>query len=335
MVDLLQFKHVRSSILAMAGYGTFGLMAEQTVAARSAHILVNPGARGAYRFDPGDAMDLLTASGLEVDIHVGDDPEHFRALAVECADAGADLLFVVGGDGAVRIAAGAVAGSDTAVAVIPAGTANVWAKEIGISTSPQRAVAQHISGQVRKVDLGRASGEPFLLMASLGWDADVVQQVGHDTKRRLGELAYVAQAVTSLPRLRPVPISWESDGSHRNDDVGMLVVSNNRLYGGHVRFSPQAEADDGILEICAVSPERPGDGLRLAGLLARGHLAGHKGVVTASARRVHIETPGIPYQLDGDLAGITPVTFEVEPDAVLVSLPPGPLPGIFGRAGLH
>jgi len=231
----------------------------------------------------------------------------------------------------VREAAGIAAGSNTAVAVLPGGTANVWAKEIGIAGDPLIALRQHLSGRVLRADLGRADGEPFLLMASLGWDAQVVRAVDAAAKRRLGELAYVVRAAVTVPRLRPVHVEWEYDGAGRADGFGLLVVSNTRLYGGHVRFSPQAEADDGLLEICALSPRRRGDGVRLAGLLARGRLEGSRGVLTASAQRVRIKTPGIPYQLDGDPAGETPVTFEVQPDAVPVSVPAGPAPPIFGR----
>lgn len=306
-------------------------MPEQTTLPRTAWIVVNPAARRAHRFDPGRALDLLAARGWAATVHAADDPDHFRSLAAAAVTENARLLAVVGGDGAVRTAAGVTAGTSTAVAVLPAGTANVWAKEIGVARDPLAALEQHLGGRILRVDLGRANGEPFLLMASLGWDADVVHTVNAATKRRLGELAYAARAAVTVPRLRPVHIEWEYDGAGRSDKVGLLVVSNTRLYGGRVRFSPQAEADDGLLEICALSPRRRGDGVRMAGRLVRGRLGGSPGVLTASARRVRIATPGIPYQLDGDPGGETPVTFEVEPDAVAVSIPAGPAPAIFGR----
>lgn len=304
-------------------------MPGQSATPRTAWVLINPAARRAHRFHPGDAHDLLESRNVKTAVRVAEQPGDLRRLAAEAAREGVDLAFVVGGDGAVREAAGGLAGSETALAVLPGGTANVWAKEIGVPWNFARAIDLHLRGQARRADLGRADGEPFLMLASFGWDAEVVRHVGGNAKRYLGELAYIGRGLAALPNLRPREVAWTVDGVDRRDAVAILVVSNTRLYGGRVSFSPRALVDDGLLDACALSPQRRGDGVRLATRLVRGRLSGQPGVIEVSARELAIRTPGLPFELDGDAAGFTPVTLRLEPQAVAVNLPPGPAPAIF------
>lgn len=307
-------------------------MPGQSATLRTAAILVNPAARRAHRFHPGDACAQLEARGVSATVRVADRPGDLRRLAAEAAREGVDLVFVVGGDGAVREAATSLAGSDSALAVLAGGTGNVWAKEIGIPRDFTRAIDLHLRGQVRRADLGRADGEPFLMLASFGWDAEIVRHVGGRAKQVLGEFAYIGRGLAALPRLRPTRIAWAIDGVDRVDDIAVLVVSNTRLYGGRVSFAPGAMVDDGLFDVCALCPATRGDGTRLATRLLRRSLSGQRGVIEAAAREVIIRTPGLPYELDGDAAGFTPVTLVVEPAVVPVSLPPGPVPPLFRPA---
>ena len=125
--------------------------------------------------------------------------------AAQSATRGDDLLFVIGGDGSVRDAALGLAGSNTALAAVPAGTVNIWAKEAGIPNGLRAAVDAHITGQSVHIDLGRAAGQCFLLMAGIGWDAQVARNVAPWLKRHLGDIAYIIQAGWMLPQLRPPP----------------------------------------------------------------------------------------------------------------------------------
>lgn len=111
------------------------------------------------------------------------------------------------------------------------------------------------------------------------------------------------------------------------------MLSNTRLYGGRIELAPGALADDGLLELVALCPERFGDGTRLALKAALHRLEGDARAVVNSIKELAIDTPGLPVQLDGDYVGQTPMTFRCERRALLVSVPAGPLANIFARPG--
>ena len=108
-----------------------------------------------------------------------------------------------------------------------------------------------------------------------------------------------------------------------------MVIGNTRLYGGLVQFTKSAYADDGLLDVLALCPGSIVDGARLSMKTLTGRLGGDHHAFESRARSVSIETPGIPVQLDGDFVGETPMEFSIDPRALRVSLPAGPLPAIF------
>ena len=135
-----------------------------------------------------------------------------------------------------------------------------------------------------------------------------------------------------LPRLRTTPVRWRCGGEAFDQPLAVMVIGNTRLYGMLVKVTPRAVANDGLLDVCAFCPARRGDATRLsARLLVRRH-EGDARALLARTTQLSIETPGIPVQLDGDYVAETPVEIAIEPGALEVSLPPGPLPAIFGDA---
>lgn len=295
-----------------------------TTLAQRATLVVNPAARGVVRrLDPERALAYLRRRGLEVELAVPASAADLSRVAEEAAGHADDLLFVAGGDGSMRDAARGLAGSKTALAPLPAGTVNIFARECGLPRGIRAALDAHLTGETRRMDVGRANGEPFLLMASAGWDAAVARGVSLALKRRLGDLAYGIEAARQLPRLRTMIARWEVDGVGREGPLALIVIGNTRLYGGRVRFSPLALADDGALDVVALCPRASGDGLRLAWRLLRGRVAADANAFASRATNVAVPTPGLPIQLDGDYAGETPASFAVDPGALLVSLPRG------------
>lgn len=297
---------------------------------RTALLLLNPLARHAERVDPRAAISRLHEWGAKVEARVPGSRDEFIEFARGAARAGTEMLFVAGGDGSLRLAAGAIAGSRTALAALPAGTANVFAKEAGIPTRWEQAVDLHMLGQRVRMDLGRAGGEPFLLMAGVGWDADIASHVRLGLKKRIGAGAYMVEALKALPTLHPRAISLSLDGEEAWGEWGLIVVGNTRLYGGMVSFTPGAVANDGQLDVCAIGPQKKGQGLRLGLRLVRGRLHDDECVLRRELRELDIHTPGLAVQVDGDVIGETPVNICVEPGAVVMSVPPGPLPALFG-----
>ncbi|PFG73263.1 diacylglycerol/lipid kinase family protein [Tepidiforma thermophila] len=297
---------------------------------RTATLLVNPAARGvARRFDAAQVVRRLEERGIEVRLAVPGSPEEATAEARAAAARGDDLCFVVGGDGTLRQAAEGLAGSATALAAIPAGTVNIWARETGIPQDVLAAVDLHLAGQTAAMDLGRANGHAFLLMAGIGWDAEIAAGVNPRLKRAAGDLAYILNALVHLPALRTHPARWRADGRSYREPLAWMVLGNTRLYGGRIHLTPEARVDDGRLDLVAFCPHGPGETLAMAVRVLAGRREGRH-VVGGRFAEIAVETPGLPVQLDGDTVGATPMTFRVEPGALRVRVPAGPLPALWG-----
>ena len=294
-----------------------------------ATVLVNPAARGVgERFDGARLVRYLGERGVEASVVVPASASEATTRAREAADREHDLLFVVGGDGSMRDAAAGLLGSKTALAAIPAGTVNIWAKETGIPNGIRKALDAHLGGQTVQVDAGQVGGACFLLMAGVGWDAEVTAKVSSKLKRRAGDLAYIAQGALMAPRLRTTMTRWSTPSESFEEPLAWMVLSNTRLYGGRIRFTPDATVDDGELDVLAMCPGGPFEAIRLAGKLAAGKRSDDR-LIRFRAPSISIETAGLPIQLDGDYVGETPATFSVAPAALLASVPAGPLTEIF------
>ncbi len=300
-----------------------------------ATILINPNARGVRpAFDGNRVVRYLGERGITARFAVPETVNEARLVASGAAARGDDVLFVVGGDGSLREAAASLAGSGTALAAIPGGTVNVFAREAGIPRTLKGALDAHLTGQTLRMDLGKGDGQRFLLMAGIGWDAEIVRRVSRGMKRRLGDVAYIIQGVRTLPSLRPHHTTWRWDHERIEAPLALMVLGNTRLYGGRVDLTPNAFANDGSLDLIALCPENIRDGARLAMKLAIGRLAGDRHVIEERITQVAIETPGLAVQFDGDFVGETPMAFEIEPGALAVRVPAGDLPAIF-RPGQH
>ncbi|MBA4179143.1 MAG: hypothetical protein C0506_01005 [Anaerolinea sp.] len=298
---------------------------------RTATVLVNPAARGVQRgFDGQRIVAYLARQQVEARLVVPESPLEATRSAEAAAQRGDNLFFAVGGDGTVRDVALGLRGSKTALAAIPAGTVNIWAKEAGIPQGLRAALDSHIGGQVASMDLGLAGDRCFMLMAGIGWDAEIARRVSLPLKKRIGDLAYAVQTLRMLPGLRPRLARWSINGDELEAPLAWMVLGNTRLYGGRIRLTPAATITDGLLDMIALCPARVWDGARIAVRLAVGRAHGDRHVIEGQVPEVRIQTPGLAVQLDGDFAGETPMTFAVDPAALRVSVPAGALAPIFG-----
>ena len=149
-------------------------------------------------------------------------------------------------------------------------------------------------------------------------------------KRRFGWAAYLIEALIAAPRLRLVDARWRSGIAVYERPLALVVVSNTRVYGGRLRVTPGALANDGQFDMAALCPRSTPQALQLAVRMARSDLTGHPAVIMAQVAELEIETAGLPFQLDGDFVGETPVTFRIEPGALKVSVPAGRLRAVLG-----
>lgn len=226
---------------------------------------------------------------------------------------GFDAIAVAGGDGTARVVAGALAGTATPLAVIPAGSANILAGELGVCANPDALARMITFGPARPIALGFANAEPFVVMAGAGLDGDAARRVSAGLKRALGFSAYAAAIAGASVDLSRVRLSVEADGAMH--EAAWAMALNARLAPGRI-----FEAC-GVMRLVLVPPGPIGRGAALAGLAA-GRLAQAPGLRIITFRRARItSTTPVPTQIDGEALGRTPLDIAIAPKPIFALTP--------------
>ena len=316
----------------MLGYDAS--MAPASILPHTLRIIRNPRARrsGAER-ELTAAAGRLHDAGWTVEVMTTSGPGSATELAAEAAARGIEVVAASGGDGTVHEVANGLACTETALAVIPSGTANIWAHEAFVPRDVVRAFEVIRAGRRARVDVGVVEGafgrRYFLMMCGIGLDAEVVRRVGPGSagKRRFGKAWYALVGARALLSARPTAVTLGLDGRELERPLLQAVAGNTRLYGGVMRLTSAARMDDGLLDVCVLS----GDGrARQLGLLTGAMRGGLHRRARADAadgidylRGDHIEVRSadpLPVQADGEYLGETPVTLSVAPLALTVLL---------------
>jgi YegS/Rv2252/BmrU family lipid kinase len=230
---------------------------------------------------------------------------HATELARDAVRDGYDIVVNCGGDGTLSEIVDGVVGKPVAVGTIPGGTANLWAQEVGISRRLDVAALQLVNAQRRRVDVGRVSvngrrHRHFLLMAGLGFDGAVIARVSKRLKNRIGPLAVGLAALRALPTFAPVVVHIVVDGVEWYGTVTQVIVGNTRRYGGFTRMTPDAIADDGLLDLCVITArDLPAIGRQAASLLAQQRPDGQSTQLYRAASIVIRAPRTLPLQIDG------------------------------------
>ena len=197
-------------------------------------------------------------------------PLHAVELARRVLHDGYDCVVAVGGDGTVNEVARALAGTDATLGILPAGSGNGLARHLGIHGSWSRALGILAAGHTRALDAGSADGHPFFAVAGLGFEALLAERFNR--ARRRGLAAYALIVLRSLRAAQPLPVRIHAAGKTWTLPVVTLAVANSSQYGGGARIAPHARTDDGLLDLCALPPLRPGNFLGLTWRLLAGRI---------------------------------------------------------------
>jgi YegS/Rv2252/BmrU family lipid kinase len=249
---------------------------------------------------------------------------HAPGYARRAAGSGVDVMFVWGGDGTVQRCVDAVAGTDTPVAILPAGTANLLAANLGVPDDLANAVRIGLHGDRRRLDTGSVNGERFTVMAGAGFDARMIADADRGTKDRLGRIAYVVTGIRNLGASR-VRATIEVDGKRFFEGKVSCVLTANvgKILGGVEAF-PQARPDDGRLELGVVTARNPVEWGRTFARLALGHpeRSPFAKVTQGTGFKIRFDQK-VRYELDG---GTRPASkklrIKVSPGSVTVCVPP-------------
>ena len=267
-----------------------------------------------------------------VDVTVTGDPAELRAAAAAAVDGGASTIVLAGGDGTVRDASSAIAGSGVAVGLLPCGTGNLYAASVGVPRALDRAIAAIAGGTPRPYDLGEVRLErvegpvetvPFVVAFGTGFDAHVMATTTRDAKQRYGVAAYFLAASRLLEHLRPRPTAITVDGVRTElESVVVLVASAGGGIPGPLRPRLPVPADDGLLHTFVLPRSGVLGGMQgvlellLAG--ATGPSATGAGFrFTGRQVRVEVDPPG-PVEVDGDPFPAAVLEAVVRPGALQV-----------------
>lgn len=276
--------------------------------------------RGARLF--AEARDRLRQGGVELRQEIAEtDPARMRAHVEAAVGQGADLVIVGGGDGSISGTIGALVGSDCTFAPLPLGTANSFARTLGIGTDLDEAVAAITGGRTRQIDLGEIDGRMFANSAAIGLSPIIGDTIPARLKRTLGRLGYLLWGVRTMLRFSPFRVTVTCDGTSRTcwaTEVRML----NGCFAGGVQLTDDARLDNGRILVQIVAGKSR---LRLAAdwyLRIIGLADASKGVEELQGREVRIETrPPQRVALDGEVLARTPILLKVRPGAVRVAVP--------------
>jgi YegS/Rv2252/BmrU family lipid kinase len=287
------------------------------------HVVINPGA-GRPRPLLHTFNSVFSDAGIEWDVtitHAAGDAERQARAA---AQAGADVVIACGGDGTVMEVAPGVAGTNAALAIVPGGTANLMAHELGVAANiayAARVAADPASARV-PVDLGRANGRDYILRFGAGWGARQVAEATRELKDRWGLLAYAFGKVKAWRKSDVVEYSIEVDGCVQSIQAFTVAVVNAGNVGlGPLRLGRDISASDGLLDLLVLR----GKGVRAVGDLGGVIVASDQGgteIEHVQGRRFRISAnPPQPMQIDGEMFGETPVDIEIVPAALTAVVP--------------
>jgi diacylglycerol kinase (ATP) len=297
------------------------------VAEPAVAVILNPAAGGGkgLRMLPRVAA-ALRALGEPHHVHVTAAPGEATKVARRFAADGMRVVIAVGGDGTVNeVANGLIgAGGETALAVIAAGRGSDFVLNLGSPRAVEAAVERAVKGQVRRIDAARATfgdgtSRLFVNAGGLGFDAAVAERAA-GSRLPGSTIPYVRGVLGALLRYRNVPVAIEADGTLVTGLACLALVANGERLGGGMKLVPGAALDDGLLDLAIVGDVGKLDLLRNLPGIYRGKHVDHPKFTHLTARRIRIECERpTRVQLDGELIGESPVTFSVEPGALLVA----------------
>lgn len=234
----------------------------------------------------------------------------------------ADLAIVGGGDGTLNAAAEGLVDTGLPLGILPLGTANDLARTLGIPPDPMQAAEVILNTPARRIDLGEVNGHLFFNVASIGFSAELAEELTAESKRRWGKLGYGVAAARLLKRMRLFTAFIEHDGVIDKVRTVQVSVGNGRHYGGGLTVAESATADDGKLDFYSLEVDHWWKLLALAPALRRGTHGRWQDVRTfrTTALTVRTSRPR-PINTDGELSTWTPAVFRIRPAAVLVHAP--------------
>jgi YegS/Rv2252/BmrU family lipid kinase len=288
---------------------------------RDVCLIVNPsaGAGRAARLLPA-VEAALRARGMRFRVERTDSMEHARELARGARDAG-EVAAAMGGDGLTGAVAGELCGGTGVLAVLPGGRGNDFARKLGIGSDPVAAVELIATGRERRIDVPEVEGRHYLGILSAGLDSNV-NAMANATRLRLGPLVYLFATIRGVAAWQPAGWEVDLDGERLEFSGYSVAVANSGVFGGGMYLAPDAELDDGLLDVVWIEDIPRLQYLRDLPRVFKGTHLEQPGIYLRRAREVSFraDRPFTAYA-DGDPIADLPATVTVAPGALRVLAP--------------
>ncbi|MEQ1859393.1 MAG: diacylglycerol kinase family protein [Chthoniobacteraceae bacterium] len=270
-------------------------------------IIINPAARS----DRARSMHQKFAALPNARIEPTTGPGDAGRIAQRAAAEGRRLVVAAGGDGTINEVVNGLAGSGTALGILPAGTMNVFATELGLPGDFEKAWAIIEAGRTRTIDLALANDQYFVQLAGVGFDAQVVERTTSEFKRNFGPLSYIFNAA-HLAAQTPPRLIIEHDGF--THEGGLVLIGNGRYYGMPLEMFADARLDDGLLDVVIAREVNHLALLRLFSGVVTGTHMDFEDIDYFQTRELRVTSADeVPVEVDGELAGKLPATFRIAP----------------------
>lgn len=287
-------------------------------------IIFNPNAGKAALKRINWAVDYFEGLGNEVTLFFSKKRGKTRLLAKDLAQEKPDIIVAAGGDGTINEVMDGLVGSTVPLGIIPFGTSNVFALEAGIPLSTPAACSVIKCGNIRKVNLGKANDRYFMLMASVGFDAEMIYRLSAHVPRQQGKSAFYFEALRGMLDYKSRFTSVLIDGVHSYRCYGVLVSNSSCCAGGVLESFNDDETVGEALEVSlCLRPNMWRMLLSALGTVFPGKMLDTSGWVTKKCTKLVIETgsDAVHVQADGDIVTSTPCSIQFCPEAVSLIVP--------------
>ncbi len=244
-----------------------------------------------------------------IELYETKDHFHLKEIASELVSEGWPKIAVAGGDGTINAVIESILSSEIELGIFPTGTMNLFARELGLPLNKLKECWQVIEkGKKRKVDVFKAGESIFVQVAGVGYDAKIIEETSWENKKRFGRFSYLISAFSVAnqepPTIRVIPESGKII------EGAFVLIGNGALYGPALRLFSEASNDDRLLDVMIFKNQSPTDILRYVSGITLGRAEKTKGIEYVKTSRIRVESDiEVPFEVDGELAGLTPIDF--------------------------
>jgi YegS/Rv2252/BmrU family lipid kinase len=288
-------------------------------------VVLNPMAGSCTAADVRQALDRQLGEQIQAEIYETTGDEDVVAIVRTELTNNPSVVVAAGGDGTISDVAEALVGTDIRLGIIPVGTANIFARELGIPLSLEGACAL-LAGQpnTTSVDAMKVGEQYYVLQIGIGIDSLMIRDTDRESKRRFGRAAYMWTAFTRLLGYQPMRFTIVADGKRLRPRASQVLIANGGVLGAApFRWGPNIRPDDGKIDVCIVSARTALDYMGLIWHTLLGQQRRDRNVRYLTAERsiaISADLP-LPIQADGEIIGDTPIQIEVVADAIKVIVP--------------